>query len=535
MTATGPVFDPARSAALRDILHETVATSPARPPRTRFAILGGLIGVAVLLAGGTAALALSGVLHFGAPAPAPAPTTVTPSVTPIPTPTPTATTPRVEVSSGVIVPHDVDALPGATRWALDLPGLDDGCRMSPQAYDLNDGLAVFLSGMRPKEYEGGTCADGSREERIGLTLVDTTSGEIVWQRTWDYVSDASRNSQATQLRFLGTSGRAMIVSTDDAAGAHDVIDLTDGRTVATIEPKLIYGVPVPGDSGDLLVASDPADGRTDVPRTISRIDPRDPAHPRWTTTVEADSVSVGLGARDGGSAVVTAWASDGATRSSALIDFQTGQLIRLPAGWEFSSGLEATTLWRTPAPDGTARVAAVDDSGRTLWSRPTAAGSYLAAVGAPGSRAGSSSTLGVGTDKLVVIDRSSVTLVDQTSGDSVWTASLAGCDPVDFLGVPSAYTVSAQAGITVLFPQDRTCTFDAASGRLLRQTTALGDSFALVGERNIYSNPYGSDTGTAYDAATGAILWTRHQDGERWMFAGGYLVQAFANRVESIG
>ena len=73
MTATGPVFDPARSAALRDILHETVATAPARAPRTRFAILGGLIGAAVLLAGGTAALALSGALHFGAPAPAPAP------------------------------------------------------------------------------------------------------------------------------------------------------------------------------------------------------------------------------------------------------------------------------------------------------------------------------------------------------------------------------------------------------------------------------------------------------------------------------
>ena len=155
---TQPVFDPARSAAIRELLAETVATARPRPDRTKFAIITALTAVALALAGGTAALALTGVIRFGSPAPAPAPaptTSVTP--TPTPTPTPTASGPRVQVTSTVVFPHDVDALPSQPRWSLDLPGIDDGCRMRPLEYDLSDGLAVFLTGTRPKDYEVGDC------------------------------------------------------------------------------------------------------------------------------------------------------------------------------------------------------------------------------------------------------------------------------------------------------------------------------------------------------------------------------------------
>ncbi|MFF2049965.1 PQQ-binding-like beta-propeller repeat protein [Leifsonia sp. NPDC058194] len=536
MTTAGPVFDPARSAALRDILHETVAAGPARPSRTRFALIGGLVGAAVLLAGGTAALALTGALHFGSPEPVPVPTTPSPSVTPTPTPTPTVATPRVVVTSGTILPHDVDSLPAQSRWALDLPGIDDGCRMLPQSYDINDGLAVILSGARPKEYEGGPCAQGSRDEKVGLTLVDTTDGEIVWQRTWEYVSDQANASQVTRFRLLGTSGRAIFVSTDDVNGAHDVIDLTTGATVATIDPSLTYAVPVPGPSGDLVVTSDPTRTRAENRGTISRLDPRDPDHPRWTTGVDAQYVSVSSGTRDPSALPVFSSTGDAAGQAVAMVDLETGSLTKVTGVSDFDRGLDAVTLWRAPAPDGSATTVALDDTGKRLWSRPAAAGSYLVTVTTPGARPGDEYFDLPSTGELAVVDRSSISLIDQLTGDTVWESSLAGCDPVDFLGVPSAYEDAALSAITVRFSQDRSCSFDRETGALLPKVGIPYDYFAALGQRNVYVNPYDSDTGTAYDGATGASLWTLPQrTGERWAFAGGYLVRAFGNHVESIG
>ncbi|MFK3671750.1 PQQ-binding-like beta-propeller repeat protein [Leifsonia aquatica] len=536
MTTTGPVFDPARSAALRDILHETVATAPARSSRTRFALVGGLVGAAALLAGGTAALALTGALHFGPPAPAPVPTTPTPSITPTPTPTPTTSTPRVEVKSGIVDPHDVNALAAATRWALDLPGIDDGCRMAPRAYDLNDGLAVFLSGMRPKEYEGGPCADGSRDEKIGLTLVDTTDGEVIWQRTWEYVSDPSNGSQITQLHLLGTSGRAMLTSTDDVNGAHDVIDLTTGATVATVDPSLTYGVPVPGASGDLIVASDPISTQAQHRGTISRIDPRDPGHPRWTTTVDSDLVSVGSGTRDPDALPVYYSAGDPATQRFATIDLETGTLTQHPELSQFERNADLVTLWTGRTAGGAPSTVALDDAGHRLWSRPEAAGSWTVPVWVPGSRPGTDTSRLPDSGQLVVVDRSSVSLLDELTGDQVWTASLSDCAPAEIMGVPTAYTDDARNAMTVVFSQDRACAFDRTTGRPLPDLGIPLPDFALHGSTNVYVNPFDSATGTAYDGATGATLWTLpQQQGERWDFAGGYLVRLFGNRVESIG
>lgn len=108
---TQPVFDPARSAAIRELLAETVATDRRRPQHTKFAIIAGLTALALALAGGTAALALTGVIHFGAPAPAPAPApSPTVSVTPTPTPTPSPIGAGVQVQPFPVVPHDVSAL-----------------------------------------------------------------------------------------------------------------------------------------------------------------------------------------------------------------------------------------------------------------------------------------------------------------------------------------------------------------------------------------------------------------------------------------
>ncbi len=537
MTATGPVFDPARSAALRDILHETVAAAaPSRPSRARFAVLTGLIAAALLLAGGTAALALSGVLHFGAPEPAPAPLPASPTVTPTPTPTPTAAAPRVLVTNGIVLPHDVDAAPSGSRWSLTLPGIDDGCRMPPQEYDLNDGLSVFLSGTRPKEYEGGPCTEGSHDERIGLTLVDTTNGTILWQRTWAYTADPTHGNQGTRFQLLGTSGRAMLTTADDVQGAHDVIDLATGTTVGTFDPAVIsWADPVPGSSGDLLVTPVPGDTRSQQGETISRIDPRDPSHPKWTTAIEGYGVSVGPGTHDPQVLPLFYWVDD-KTRAFATVDLESGAVSKQPDLTDFSNSFETVTVWFSTAPDGTRMQVALDGAGRRLWSRPLTPGSYDVAVFRPGTRPGARFRTAPGTDTIAVVSRTSVTLVDQVTGDDLWTTSLAGCDPVDFLGLPSAYLDSARGAVTVSFAQDRSCSFDRATGRLLSPTSIPYDFWSVLGQRNVYVDPWDTQSGTAYDAATGKTLWTieRHE-GERWTFAGGYLIGAFGNTIRSIG
>ena len=70
MTTT-PAFDPARSAAIRQLLVDTVDAAPQRERRLRFGMVAALTGIALAIAGGTAALAAAGVIHLGAPAPAP--------------------------------------------------------------------------------------------------------------------------------------------------------------------------------------------------------------------------------------------------------------------------------------------------------------------------------------------------------------------------------------------------------------------------------------------------------------------------------
>jgi hypothetical protein len=85
-------FDERRSAAIKDMLMDTVRTSPQRGAavRRRGSLVAALVGAALLLAGGSAAVALNAKEIFAPVAPPPAsPTTLAPAS---PSPTPTATT-----------------------------------------------------------------------------------------------------------------------------------------------------------------------------------------------------------------------------------------------------------------------------------------------------------------------------------------------------------------------------------------------------------------------------------------------------------
>ena len=98
-------FDETRSAAIKRMLMNTVAEAPEREPsrRQRAGLIAGLVAAALILAGGSAAVAFNagGVfrpVEVSPSSPAPAPTTTTPTPTPTPTATPSAQ-PSVPTSS----------------------------------------------------------------------------------------------------------------------------------------------------------------------------------------------------------------------------------------------------------------------------------------------------------------------------------------------------------------------------------------------------------------------------------------------------
>lgn len=535
MTTTGPVFDPARSAALRDILHETVATAPARPSRTRFALVGGLVGAAVLLAGGTAALALTGALHFGAPDPVPVPITPTPSITPTPTPTTTPTAPRIRVQSGPIARHDVDTLADRTRWSIDLPGIDDGCRMNPQAYSVADGLSVFVSGARPKEYEGGGACTENTDERVGLTMVDTTDGEVLWQREWSYTSDRDGGFAGTRFQLLGTSGRAMFTSTDGTSGAHDVIDLNTGQTLATYDARaLLYGVAVPDDSGDLVVSSDPTRG---TPGTISRVDPMDASAPRWTTPVDGTGPVVAPGTSD--ASVLPAYyylANDPNTRVFGTIDLASGAFTRHPEFTDYRLTSSLVTLWAAGAANGSSDVTALDGSGTAVWTRHVAPGAALVPVSTVASPAGAGQTDLAQAGQFAIADAAGVTVIDQLSGDTVWTSAPGACSASIGRGVVSALADTARNAFTLQLGDSTGCAIDRTTGKALPDLGVPASPLDSLGPKNTYATSWETRVGTAYDRATGRVLWTVDLDSrEYWDFAGGYLVRLHGNRIASIG
>ena len=529
---TQPVFDPARSAAIRELLVETVATARPRTDRTKFAIIAGLTAVALALAGGTAALALTGVIRFGGlvPAPAPAPSSsVTP--TPTPTPTPTASGPRVRVQSSVVFPHDVDALSSQTGWSLDLPGIDDGCRMRPLAYDLADGLTVFLTGTRPKEYEGGDCYK-HRDEKIGLTLVDTARGEAIWSRTWAFTSSAD-TSNLPQFLVLGTSGRALLDYGTGPAAPHDVIDLTTGRTISDFAPGSYYGaVPVPGGSGAIVVPANPS-GRGGS-STIAAIDPMDPNQPVWKTSVDTGFLVVADGTKDASTLPVYFAAADGTYRHGA-VDLETGAFTSSPGTSELRDTMSYITLWGVQGANGAWTNVAVDGTGTRLWSRPAAPRSYVTEITTPGSQPGVFGGRAT-TSQLAIVDSTTITVLDQITGQVAWTASTSGCGAKDFLGVPAVMVDPARNALTVRYPQDTTCSFDRDTGRQLAGVGIPFNDFDLFGMKNTYVGTLASATGTAYDNATGHVLWSLPEtQGEQWLFAGGYLVRTDGNHLESIG
>jgi len=525
-------FTPDRSAALRELLLTTVREEPKRQRRLQILLTTVLAAVAIVLAGGTAALALTGVIRFGddAPAPAPAPTsTFTPTPTPTSTPSPAPTKPVVQ--SGPVAPHDVDSLPGSTRWSIDLPG-DKECT-AVQTFTLSDGRALYLSGQRPKEYEStGSPCGYQRSEDVALTLVDTQNGTVLWSREWKF---ATEYPQMTDVIVLGTSGRAVISYSAAVTGPQEVVDLATGARLApyaaVFESPLHRAVPVPDNSGDLVMAFPKA-----ASTTISRFDPRDPAHPVWST--DENIVAVSLGALSDGSAAVPATFAVPSSKftNAGWFSLDTGKLDRIddsPGAKFFESSL-ITLLW-VPVGHQSASIVAYDAKRNILWTRDLADRAMVEEIHTVDQRSGSHG----GYDDaglLAITDESTLTVVDELTGATQWTASTAGCKTGPLLGNPDTLIDDSRDAYVTIFLMSSVCTMSRADGEQIRETIPL-DGWKIPGSANTYG--YGevdATEGTAYSRETGDVLWTRPLgQHEFWSFDGGYLVSHQDTHIESIG
>lgn len=538
-------FTPERSAAIRQLLIDTVEDEPRRRKRLQLLLTSVLAGVAVALAGGTAALALTGVLHFGgATPPAPVPTpTPTHTATPSPTPTP-RTTPAL-VQSATVLPRDVDTLAPRTRWSLDLPGSSD-CT-GTRAYSLSDGRAVYLSGLRPKEYEGAPGTEDCSvrpDEHLGLTLVDTSDGKVLWTREWRFTP--KRPTYQVGFTVLGTSGRALLDYPGAESGPHEVIDLENGERVATFAPDWPGFAPsrdiqaVPGSSGDVLVIKrdQDAEGRSLGTDALMRVDPADISDPVWTASLPGVKTTIDPPAADAGVVATEGWSPDSDRGETTLIALDTGETTALPPTWirSMSQILLAqpkTTQTGTTTQTGEMTITGYALDGREAWSKQVPGASQIFAASSPGSQ-----VIGApDTGEFFVADGATISLFDQATGKKRWSAATSACwqgghaaDSAMLDVVNDAFVLSSGS--------DR-CELSHSSGEPVAGIRDLPtDGVDVFGLTNVYSHGHldASSPDAAYSLSTGKRLWTLDGTGGTWWsFDGGYLVSAHGNHIESIG
>ena len=178
-----PTFDAARSAAMKTMLMR-VAAEHTTPPRTkRVALIASLTVGALLIAGGGAAWAITGMPLFSAPAPAPAP--ITQSPTPTPTPAPTST-PTPTPSPTIADPgHPYSSVPADCTALADRSGLNS-------------------------------------------LISDLKLTDISWK-------DAGMFQTGVLDCWWFNSGLELLVSTDTATGGKDI---TDQRKIAASNPQI---------------------------------------------------------------------------------------------------------------------------------------------------------------------------------------------------------------------------------------------------------------------------------------------------------
>jgi hypothetical protein len=551
-------FDPEHSAAIRSMLIQTVDAEPERARRVHLRVaLATVLAAIGLTFGGTAvAVAVTGGTLFDVGAPAPVETTSAPEV-PSPTPTPTEASPPAPaapahplvVTGDRILPHDlVSSPPSSPLWSVDLPVLGGapGCSFTT-VIDVSDGFALVQQGLWASDMSAEHCDVSAN--RLGVSLVDTAAGSILWSREWSW--EPSDTSTAASL--LGTSGRILLW--DTLAGTGEVLDLATGETLGTastpegLDVGEVY--PLTGDSGDVIYAAPRVDagGQETGTWSVRRADPLDLGGSRWSYELEADVVAGYLPIGNSSSIVNVPFQNDDGTWSNDVLDVDTG--IPMAAGvdrrsYTYFDGFTLRTSGATPHVIPTA-IAGIDDAGNEFWSREDASGIVVGRVDPPGGKP-AAIALSDGSDLALITSGDRLELVDGLTGETKWVADAAACD-VDPQNVDRSSAIFTLQPDGVLLEPYKRCAFDYATGAPVDlggrlHAGELGSAVAYEfaggagtgGQSSFDGIVPAAGTATAFDAVTGQELWTLPiASDERWVLAGGYVVGLSDGQMFGIG
>lgn len=542
-------FTPERSDAIRSLLLDTVADEPRRRRRLQRRVISILASSALVLAGGTAALAGTGVIRFDQ-APAPIGTgSPTPSLTPTPTPTPTSTAaPRaIQIQSTPIQPADVRSLPAHPSWSLDLPGETSTCQQR-YVYDIADGLALFTIGSNSATESMPGCTVGHGD--AALAMVDTVEGSVLWSREWKWEGG---DSIGTFLSVLGTSNRALFVDESGGGGPRDIIDLATGETEATLPPD--FGAypnwqltPVGDDSGDMIWTK-PTLGAAGEPvgYTVERVDPRDLSRAKWATPMQATKASLALPNFSGSGLVPVEYLASGQVNGwrSGLLDLDTGALSHESASGTHVALSKVIIEYRDMTDGIPHTVAALDrTTGETLWTMPFTQGDSISEARSIAHRPGwlTADAVGSPSGDIVVTSPGSLKRIDSLTGNLEMTADIAHCgiDPWSWTNGGRDVVDDPERNSLIVVQVQKTCSVDRDTGAPTPVDDHGSDSFQwpLFGPEVTYLNSatrVRGGAGTAFDRRTGAQLWTSATaEGEELFFAGGVLVRQSGTHIESL-
>ncbi|MBF4573224.1 PQQ-binding-like beta-propeller repeat protein [Herbiconiux sp. VKM Ac-1786] len=565
-------FDPTRSDAIRSLLIETVEQTPRRDHRRHLRIaiiavlaaLGGGLGTAAVAVAVTGGVGLPDALS-GPPA-ATAPAAPTAPATPAPPPPPTAPVPTAHplvLSDDVIVPHDVLSAPAADPlWTLALPSWRQECDYV-SVLSVADGYALIQVGptAQPEDLSFD-CDLGS--VRLGLSLVDTTTGVARWNREWTWQNDqqGAHFGGDLQVKLLGTSGRVLVSSTYRDVGPQEVLDLASGATLGPVHRSAAAWAsmqplqPVGGSSSDVIevaAAELDASGQPTGPWTVQRADPLDLSAPSWTYAVAA----TGLTARaPGNGSFLLELGHQDATgrRSTDVLDIDSGSvMVQDSVDRSYLHGDRFSVRESDLDSDGRPHtVAGIDPAGNELWTRSSDTALGISLAGETGVRPGS--PVPIASTVLLFGDDGRIEAVDGLTGETRWVADDSAClgygGATD--GLPSREFAVDGAGVLRQQYQSGGCAFDLATGKAVdapevpRSTTdgalaryRLTGGFGTGGLWTYkweQTDPSVPGSGTVYDITTGAELWSRPiAYDESWTFAGGRLVSITGTTIAGLG
>jgi len=404
---------------------------------------------------------------------------------------------------------DLRRAPGATSWSVDLaaalaPAVPRGClHLWPS--EAVDGLVAVGSSVDldvGSPVDGTGCRDAAAADPSSrVALVDVAAGRVVW------VHDLAREVAGTDplsipsSQVVPSAGRVLVQTQTTGSTVLVALDLADGSVLESTRGRRDLPSVSVATSGRLQLRTSTALG--DSGGRYSLVDAGDLDHPVWEGRADVGTAPLLL---PDGLVVVR---SERARR----VDGRTGQERPFGAAPDVVavSPTDPGTVYALGRRLGGARtVSALDRSGEAAWSAPT------------GSRG-----LAVTPRCVVTTGRldTAATCLDRRDGTTAWTTDLGGAFSVE--AVPGqvgddVYAVvqrDGDAALAALAGDDGHVRFRTPVGQL-DTVVAASRTVVYLGTDDARSFPRGV---TAFDAATGAELWTYRSPGTV-SFWGGALV-----------